>query len=171
MPGIIRFPGYTKPGQVVSEPVCSLDLLPTFCELAGVKLPVNRVLDGTSILSIFQGKPVQRKVPLYWHYFRSIGKPKAAMRVGDYMFLGHWDGSMLGPGGSLHAGDMQVIKSAKLVGFELYNLRDDLSEKKDLAQKEPKRLEQLSAMLKKKYREVQLAGPTWNVPPRKAKKK
>jgi hypothetical protein len=45
-----------------------------------------------------------------------------------------------GAGGTLLKGDMEVIKKAKLTAFELYNLRDDLSQTKDLAQKEPQRL-------------------------------
>ena len=50
------------------------------------------------------------------------------MRVGDYMILGHWDGPQLGPGGSVHSGDCETIKAAKLVGFELYNLKNDLGQ-------------------------------------------
>ena len=165
--GIVRFPGRVKPGQVLDEPVCALDFLPTFCELGEAKLPTDRKLDGTSFTAIFDGKPIKRDVPLYWHYFRSIGAPKAAMRVGDYMILGHWDGKNLGPGGSVHAGDTKVIKSAKLVGFELYNLRADLGEKYDLAKSDPERLKKLSAMLVKKYEEVQADGPHWEVPKRK----
>lgn len=167
--GIIRFPGRAKPGQVLGEPVCALDILPTFCALGDAKPPTDRALDGTSFLAIFDGKPIEREVPLYWHYFRSIGAPKAAMRVGDYMVLGHWDGKQLGPGGSVHAGDTDVIKSAKLVDFELYNLRNDLGEQQDLAEREPERLKELSAMLVKKYQEVQAEGPHWKVPLRKKK--
>ncbi len=169
VPGIIRFPGHTKAGQILSEPVCSLDILPTFCELAGVEPPADRALDGANFLPIFSGKPIERQVPLYWHYFRSIGEPKAAMRVGDWMILGHWDGPLLGPGGSLHPGDMELIKSSQLVDFELYNLRDDLAEKNDLAAKEPERLKQLSALLVEKYKQVQTEGRNWELPSQNGK--
>ena len=164
VPGIVRFPSRVKPGQTVSEPVCSLDLLPTFCELAGVTPPKERVLDGTSITSVLDGRPVERSKPLYWHYFPSIGGPKAAMRVGDYMILGHWDGPQLPPGSGVHKGDSEAIKSAKLTKFELYNLKNDPAETTDLAEKEPTRLKKLSALLVKRYEEVQAAGPVWNVP-------
>ncbi len=164
VPGILRFPPRVKAGQTLSEPVCSLDLLPTFCELAAVAPPKDRVLDGTSFTPIFDGQSVPRTTPLYWHYFRSIGEPKAAMRVGDYMILGHWDGPQLGPGGSVHKGDSEAIKSAKLVKFELYNLKTDLGETTNLAEQEPAKLKELSAMLVKKYTEVQAAGPLWDVP-------
>ncbi|HEX5104898.1 MAG TPA: sulfatase [Pirellulaceae bacterium] len=171
VPGIVRYPVRVKAGQTSSEPVCSLDFLPTFCELAGVKLPENRTFDGVSFLPVFDGQPVPRNVPLYWHYYRSIGEPKAAMRVGDYMILGKWDGPDFEPGGSVHYGDCDVIKSAKLVGFELYNLKADLGEQTDLAAAEPEKLKELSALLVAKYNEVQAAGPVWDVPKPKGKEK
>jgi len=64
---------------------------------------------------------------------------------------------------------MQLIKTAKLINFELYNLRDDLGQEKDLAKTEPERLAKLKAMLVKKYREVQKEGPTWQLGPRRKK--
>jgi arylsulfatase A len=162
--GILRYPVRVQAGQTLSEPVCSLDLLPTFCELAGVKLPEGRSFDGASFVPLFDGQPVVRQTPLYWHYFRSIGAPKAALRSGDWMILGHWDGPMLGPGGSVRAGDCEAIKSAKLVAFELYNLRDDLAEATDLAIQEPEKLGELKELLVKKYAEVQQEGRVWDVP-------
>ena len=92
------------------------------------------------------------------------------MRIGDWMVLGHWDGPMLGPGGSVHAGDSETIKKAELVGFELYNLREDLAQKKDLASTHPDRLKEMSATLVKKYREVRDEGPVWKIPARRKKK-
>ena len=53
------------------------------------------------------------------------------------MILAQCDPSVRGAGGTLLKGDMEVIKKAKLTAFELYNFRDDLSQTKDLAQKEP----------------------------------
>jgi len=84
VPGIIRWPGHTRPGQVVSEPVCSLDLLPTFCAIAGIEPPHDRRLDGANLLPIFDGRPVRRETPLFWFYFLAISKPKAALREGDW---------------------------------------------------------------------------------------
>jgi arylsulfatase A len=165
VPGILRYPALVKPGQTVSEPVCALDLLPTFCEMAGAALPAEHVQDGTSILPLLGGQEFVRTKPLYWHYFRSIGAPKAALRVGDYMILGHWDGPELGPGGSVHHGDCEAIKQAQLVRFELYNLAADEAEAADLAEKEPEKLRELTALLVDKYREVQAAGPVWEVKP------
>ncbi len=165
VPGILRYPPRIKAGQTISEPVCSLDLLPTCCELAGVSLPESRVFDGASITPLFDGQPLVRTTPLFWQYFRSIGEPKAALRVGDHVVLGKWDGPQLGPGGGLQAGDCEIIKAAKLNAFELYNLKTDLGQKTDLAASEPEKLKELSALLVAKYEEVQKEGPVWKVPP------
>jgi len=165
VPGILRYPARVKAGQTVSEPVCSLDLLPTLCELCGPAPVKDRPLDGTSIVPLLDGQPLTRQTPLFWHYFRSIGEPKVAMRVGDYAILGKWDGPQLPPGGGVHEGDCEAIKAAKLVSFELYNLKDDLAQQNDLAQKEPAKIKELSETLVKKYTEVQAEGPVWKIPP------
>ncbi|MEX2174210.1 MAG: sulfatase-like hydrolase/transferase [Pirellulaceae bacterium] len=166
VPGILRYPVRVEAGQTVSQPMCSLDLLPTFCELADIKLAEDQVLDGVSITPLLAGQPVERTTPLYWHYFRSLTAPKAALRVGDYMILGHWDANAkeLGPGGGVRAGDSQIIKSSKLVEFELYNLKDDLAQATNLTEQEPDKLKELAALLVKKYAQVQAQGPVWEVP-------
>jgi arylsulfatase A len=162
VPGILRWPGRIRPGEVVGEPVCGLDVLPTLCELAGVDVPADRTIDGSGITALLEGKPLRRQMPLYWHYFNAIGPPKAAMRVGDWMVLGRWDQPESGAGGGFQPDCMAAIKTAKLVGFELYNLRTDPAEQKDLAAEEPERLRKLSEELKRRYAEVQTEGPVWS---------
>src|SRR5581483_1145975 len=68
VPGIVRWPGHTKPGTVSTEPVCNLDLLPTVCAMTGVAVPTGRPLDGADAAAAFAGKPVKRPHPLYWQY-------------------------------------------------------------------------------------------------------
>jgi len=161
VPGILRWPARIKSGQIISEPVCSLDVLPTFCELAGIEPPADRALDGTSIVPLLDGKPLTRKTPLFWHYYRSLTGPKAAMRVGDWMVLGAWDDTAL-PQGVVVRGDVELIKSRKLTRFELYNVRRDVGETTDLSAQEPQRLKELSALLVAKYEEVQQQAPRWD---------
>ena len=58
VPGIVRWPGQIEPGQVSDQPVCGVDLLPTLCELTGVPVPSDRVIDGASVLPLFDGEPI-----------------------------------------------------------------------------------------------------------------
>ncbi len=133
VPGIIRWPSHTRPGQVCHEPVNGTDILPTFCEIARVRLPKDRTIDGASMVPIFQGKRIERERPLYWRYDRALGGPKVALREGNWKLLGYQG----------------------LEKFELYNLEDDLRETNDLAAKAPERLQRMIARLKHIHEEVE----------------
>lgn len=163
VPGMVRWPGHIEPGQVSDEPVCGVDLLPTLCELTGVPAPSDRVIDGTSILPLFAGKAVVRKRPLFWQYNLAISKPVAALREGDWKILAAIDPSCPKSGADITEEQMAVLKTAKLTGFELYNLRNDVGETTDLAQAEPERFAALKAKLTATFEEVQKESPVWPV--------
>ncbi len=68
VPFIARWPGKIAAGKVDHHSLISaVDLLPTFCELAGVRLPNSYVPDGVSRVDAFRGKmsPLRTK-PLFW---------------------------------------------------------------------------------------------------------
>jgi arylsulfatase A len=154
VPGIARWPAAKQSGKTIDEPVCNLDFLPTFLELAGVDVPKGRTLDGASFAGFFRGETkIERDTPLYWHYIHALGEPRAALRSSDWMILGRWE---VKTPQTVAAG-----KKANLTSFELYNLREDAGQKNDLAQKEPEKLKELSAQLVKKYEEVQVEGRVW----------
>lgn len=159
VPGIIRWPGHTRPGQVVDEPACSLDLLPTFCAIAGIEPPRDRPLDGTSLLPVFENRPVKRSTPLFWFYCLALSKPKLAMRDGDWKLVAHWD---VGPGLSgVGPEAIRAVKKARLTDFELYNLREDIGEKRDLAQQQPQRVQAMAGTLRELFSQVQEECPVW----------
>lgn len=164
VPGILRWPGHIPPGQVVREPVCNLDLLPTFCALAGVTPPQDRALDGTNVAPLFDGNPIERKQPLFWHYYRALGKPKVALRDGDWKLVAFWDAPERLPGGNVDQLSQQFLKAAKLVRFELYNLRSDIGEQTDLAPQEPQRVQAMAQRLRQLYGEVIAEAPVWEFP-------
>ena len=161
VPGILRFPGRIKPGSESDEPVCGLDVLPTLTTLAGIERKPDRPIDGSSFVEVFSGKPIRRTVPLYWHYYNALGAPKAAMRVGDWMVLGSWGKASGRGGGFFRAADQKLVKETPLSEFELYNLKADRDQEKNLAAAESEQLKKLTDMLVKKYREVQAEGPEW----------
>jgi arylsulfatase A len=163
VPGILRWPGQTRPGQVVDEPVSGVDLLPTLCAIAGIPVPNDRPIDGASWLPLFEGQPIARRVPLFWHYYHAIGRGKAALRDGDWKLIAHWDGPALPAGAGLHPGDVAILKAAKLTDCELYNLREDLGETRDLAAREPQRVAAMAGRLRSLYAEVLTEGPAWNL--------
>jgi len=163
VPGIMRWPARIRPGQLSREPICGVDLMPTLCAITGLKPPAGRVLDGASILPALDGKPVERRVPLHWHYYNALDRPKASMRAGDWKIAGIPDKPCPRSSGSGFdpKQDMDFIKKAKLAGFELYNLRQDLGETTDLSAKEPRRLKQMRDQLVELHTQVQTEAPVW----------
>jgi len=140
VPGIIRWPDRTKAGTICSEPVNGTDILPTLCTMAGASAPIDRPIDGTSILPIFVGKKIKRKVPLYWRYDRALSRPlTVAMREGGW----------------------KILADNKMTKFELYNLRKDIAEEHNLAASEPGRLAAMKKKLVKLHAEIDAEGPKW----------
>lgn len=161
VPGLLRWPGRTKPGSVSDEPVCGVDFLPTACAVAGIDQPVDRVLDGANFLPVLEGQPVRRKRPLYWHFNRAAGEHKVAMRVGDWKILATLDTPAAPRGNDITEQEERDFKAAKLASFQLYNLRTDIGETRDLAALEPATLMELKTQLERRYREVRDESPTW----------
>jgi arylsulfatase A-like enzyme len=114
-PTIIRAPGITKAGSVSNQPIVSMDFFPTMLELAGLPLRPKLHADGRSLLTELKGHKGKPRT-LYWHY-------------------PHYHGSTWKPGASIRDGDWKLIKFYDQEKVELYNLKKDPSEKKDLAKK------------------------------------
>ena len=161
VPGIVRWPGHVPPGSVSDEPICGVDLLPTLCEIAGIPVPSDRAVDGTSILPLIEGRPIQRKTPLYWQFNFARSKPKVAMRIGDWKIVADLTTKPLKPMADIRPEHRKALKEAELTGFELYNLRDDAGETTDLAAREPQRLQEMAAQLRELHSEVRNESPVW----------
>ena len=56
VPFILRWPGKVKAGKESDAMMGLIDMLPTFCEIAGVEVPGDRVIDGVSVLPQFLGE-------------------------------------------------------------------------------------------------------------------
>jgi N-acetylgalactosamine-6-sulfatase len=70
VPFLVRWPGVVKASAIDDVSLISaVDLLPTFCEIAGVELPADYAPDGLSMVDVFKGEkaPVREK-PLFWKY-------------------------------------------------------------------------------------------------------
>ena len=95
VPFIIRWPGGGAPaGRIDNEtPLCAVDLLPTFCELAGVSIPNDLPLDGESMRDVLQRDSRAHQTPLMWEWRFSIAghplnkSPMLALRQGDWKLL------------------------------------------------------------------------------------
>ncbi len=158
-PGIIRFPGYTKPGTECDVPISFVDFAPTFCELAGAKMPTDRAIDGVSILPIFKNKKIVRKTPLFWYFFRDF--PQAALREGDWIMVARLDSEIPKTQHRFYCSNMHFIREKPLVSFELYNIKNDIGQQNNLADSKPERFKAMKKKMVDLHKEVIAEGYVW----------
>jgi arylsulfatase A len=141
-PLLIKWPGVTQPGTTCSVPVSSIDFFPTLLEIAGAKLlgPV----DGRSMVPLLKRSGSLKREALFWHYPH------------------YWSNSRVQPYGVVRAGDWKLIEWYEGMRAELYNLKDDLSETRDLAKEKPEKAAELRAMLHHWRQSVDAQMPTPN---------
>ena len=80
-------------------------------------------VDGVSLLPVLKGGILPQR-PLFWHY-------------------PHYSNQGGGPAGAVRLGDFKLIEWYEDDKVELYNLKDDIGEKTNLALKEPEKLKRL----------------------------
>ena len=82
-PLIVRWPGVTPAGSEASDIVQSIDMAPTFLDIAGVYIPDS--MQGVSITPLLQGRsPKNWRDSVYYHYYESKGPHKVAKHEGVY---------------------------------------------------------------------------------------
>ena len=147
VPLIVVWPGVVKPRTLCDTPVMSIDFYPTMLEMAGVPRPRSQKHDGLSLVPLLQ-QTGNLDRELLFNYFPS--------------------GSPTKPGGvTVRAGDWKLIRWFQTSQefpdeHELYNLRDDLGESKNLAKQHPDILERLSAELDRFLKDVVAFPPKPN---------
>ena len=73
VPSVVEWPG-TIEQRISQQPAGSVDLFPTFLELAGVEMDQGRPLDGVSLVSLMRDEAAERNAPLgFWHYGPVVG--------------------------------------------------------------------------------------------------
>ena len=159
VPGIVRWPGHVKAGTETSIPAGFVDLLPTFCGLAGAELPKDRILDGTNIRPLLEGKDFERNKPLFWFFYKS--DPMCAVRDGDYKLCAVAVPHYRSKSHPFDQTDYDFIKSAKMPRFELYDLKNDIGEKTDLSSQRPEIRDRLKEKLLQIHAEVIAEGRSW----------
>ena len=130
VPLIVRWPGKVEAGAVEETPVILTDLHPTILSATGLDLNSTIPNDGHNLLPLLKGKEKLKNRAVYWHY------PNFAF---------HRDNRL---GSAIREGDHKLIHFYDTDSVELYNLKNDISEKNDLSGKMP----QLASRLKNKLK-------------------
>ena len=140
VPLIVRWPRFLDAGRTVTDPVSTLDWLPTLASFAGASLPVDRVIDGRDISGLLTAGDAPPPEDFRFLYYRNTNTELGGYREGP------WKIKLAVQGG-------EAIYTNYTHGDLLFNLDDDRGETNDLAPTDPDRV---AAM---KRRMMELAVP------------
>jgi arylsulfatase A-like enzyme len=168
VPGCARWPAVIKPNTKTSTPVTSVDMMPTFAELAEAPLPTNQPVDGVSIVPVLKGKRVEKlnNRAIFWHFplYLTGGGDKTYIPLTADGKAGQGKGWRAIPGSSMIKGDWKVINYYEKEDVELYNIKNDEEETTNLAKKYPKKAKELNKLLEEWRISTNANGPTLRNP-------
>ena len=129
VPLIFSWKGQISERTETGNYITGTDFLPTFLEVLGLSNPTANP-DGKSFYGVVKN-PEQAvdRGPIFWHYphfSNQEGRPAAAVRQGDY----------------------KLVELYETGQFELYNLKQDIAEKNNLASTIPEKTKELADLLK-----------------------
>jgi arylsulfatase A-like enzyme len=141
VPLIARWPGKVEAGSVSDHVGYFADVMPTVAEVAGGKAPKG---DGISFLPALLGQAAKQAKHdhLYWEFYEG-GSAQAVLLAGPDG--GWWKGIAKPFGGEI----------------ELFSLKDDLGETKDVAAQHPEMVKAIRAIMEKEH----VPSPLWKLPP------
>ena len=149
-PMIVYWNGTAKPNSTIDEYVIIEDIFPTILEIADIKeyTTIQRV-DGESLVPLIKGKKAKfTGRPLIWNM------PNIWI-AGDNREYG------IGASCTIRKGDYKLIYWYEDGKKELYNIKNDISEQENLAEKLPHITKRLSKLLSKRLRKAKAQRPTY----------
>ena len=126
VPFIIKWPGQIQPGIRYDKPVINLDILPTLAEFIGLKKIDRYHFDGVNILPYLKGEKQPDETPhenLFWRRGKDM-----AIRHGDWKLVVEYSGDNHNP--------------------MLFNLTNDIGERKNLITVYPEKTKELQTIYK-----------------------
>ena len=129
VPCIVRWPGKIPAGSRSDAITSTLDVLPTFADLAGGSIPLGRIIDGKNIWPILSGKTnADPRAAFYYYQMDQL----QAVRSGDWKLFVQMENKKRNWG-----------KPEGRQSMKLFNLSNDIHEDKNLALENPVIVERL----------------------------
>ncbi|MBI4979138.1 MAG: sulfatase [Spirochaetes bacterium] len=133
VPCAVVWPGVIRPGTKSDAVIQSIDFHPTILDMLGLNAKPEQKFDGISIVLALKGAVLSREA-IFCHFPHYMGHhhetPSAYVRKGDWKLIRFFHD-----------------KSDLTDRHELYNLKDDISEQRDLAEQMPARVTELGMLL------------------------
>jgi arylsulfatase A-like enzyme len=144
-PLVISYPALPTAGTVITQPVIHLDLLPTLVEMAGGQVEESSH-DGESLLPLLEQSDEWPERTLFWHFPSYRGTPNVFHQR---------------PASAMRKGKWKLIQSLEnLDDLQLYNLEEDIGERKNLASKMPEMAARLRSELEDWRKAAEVTMPT-----------
>ena len=136
VPLMLRWPKRVPAGTTSDAIINNIDLYPTLLDLAGIPLPKNHVVDGLSFAPVLlEGKAFVHDTSFSWFPYHNAG---IAVRKGDWKLIRRFKENPRYYQGLV----------------ELYNLKEDLGETNNLAQKMPEKVAELGKLIDRHFIET-----------------
>jgi arylsulfatase A len=132
MPFVAYWPGRIGQGRVSNTPAITYDLMPTFCDIAGLENPPQT--DGASLLPLFNNTRIPEDRPLYWEFYEGRNAPLQALRSDEWKMIRF---NFLDP-------ENEIV--------ELFNLNDDPNETINLAEENPDKVTEMIARMNNEHK-------------------
>lgn len=145
-PMLVKWPGKVAPNTISEEYVIIEDFYPTILEMAGVEgVETVQTVDGQSFVSVLKAaeKQASQERPLFWHYPNEWGP----------------DGPGIGASSAVRKGDWKFIYFHADRRMELYNLKSDIGETKNVIDENPDVVWDLATVLTIHLKEVKAQMP------------
>ena len=133
IPFIIRWDGVVEAGQKTDQLICMTDIFATFAEYFSYDIVDNAAEDSISFLPLLKGEELEIKRQNIIHHDQ-VGR--FAAREGDWKLI-------------LRPDELEENPTGKETEFQLYNVKEDISETNNLANEQPEKVEELLTLLKK----------------------
>lgn len=138
VPAFARWGAAIKPKQVNNAAISQIDLFATFADIAGVKLNEKEAPDSQNMINAIKGKDKKGREYIIEH------ANTLSITVGDWKYIKPLPNAK-GPG---YAQSTNTEMGTDKIP-QLYNLKKDIGEKSNLAEKHPEKTAELAAMLEK----------------------
>jgi arylsulfatase A-like enzyme len=158
VPFIVRWPGVTKAGTSCDVPSIHVDVMPTLAEIAHAAPPANQPLDGESLAPLFRDPAASlKREAIYQHFPGYLGAGADTWRTT--------------PVSLVEVGDWKLMEFLEDGRLELYNLKEDIGESKNLAASMPEKAKELHAKLQSWREAIKAPMPVKNTPSVESAKK
>lgn len=151
VPLVIRWPGKIRAGSYCEVPVTNLDFYPTLLKIIGAPHPSSN-LDGDDITPLLQGNTMHERI-FYWHFPVYLQAYEPNQDGGkDPLFRTR-------PGSVIRQGDWKLHQYYEDNTLELYNLKEDIEETRNLVDEYPEKAQALHSLLQEWLKTMQAPIP------------